>query len=1649
MIQQQLFPDLVVVMEVDVSDVQMRLLPLYLSKWQVQHEQREKQRSILRELHKKNREETIAKRRAELWEEHKKKLSNDNETEGTAENVEDNLEAILDEEFPPDEDPVYLEKEETVEEASDRMEKEIEKRFAADQENLSELVEHLSEKNIPKMTINTSQRLRVVQRQLIQEIQPLVTNRESLFHKSHPISCTLAQNLLLSSYKHHSGFGCWDPVEQHKNWDMIHPLLWPPNSSYPLLLNQFIYFFTSVGNRNTFMLNPLKYLRQPKPSPAPPIKIAVVGPPKSGKTTVAQMFAQKYGLARLSIGSVMRKVLNTQKYTHLVGQMQNYLTQGLVVPDELAIQCLEVVLLSSVCSTRGYVLDGFPMTLKQAKLMGSRSITPMIIVELELDTVEVLKRGLADKMRPKKLHLMHNSAEILHIRCSCYKQEVEHVRRYFRKEYQNWIQVSGLKSKWWIWDCILTEVSISMKYIRSYLERTRKGQAACINRLCITPKELQCHLGEFGLYCPVCLALHHHLFDCSEDEALTHAAEHRGHYYKMCGKNHLERFLLTPDEFVTPGCPHTLKPPDQLPAKLTEIQVKNRFPQQVEMKGFCSVTFLEGKQRTPETYLIPKLPVKVPPVCEPVSLTSLPVLGYLEQGVSEAIIKAMTAVGCLKPKYPFINIQKSALIYVALYLKVQLVAVFHRDAAGSTTISDEEEIRPCVAVLRVSGWARIRSSVPVPGKAAPSLWPLPLDIIYERQFRFPQYKPGCVRKMSKRKSISTHDKSTKRVRFVEEEEEDSEDADDRDQDVERLSPQVLPSGDVSDVGIVKSITLNNFMCHANLGPFAFGSNVNFIVGKNGSGKSAILTGLIVALGGNAQATNRGSSLKGFVKEGESFAVVSITLNNMGKDAYKPEVYGQAIVIDQKITREGIRTYKLKSQSGHIISTKKEDLVAILDYYNIQVNNPVTILTQEMSKYFLHSKGGAEKYKFFMKATQLEQMKDDFVHIKSTKSVTVDKVEQHSECLKDLKRDFLEKEDRYKSLASVNEMYTKLEELKKQMAWALVGEVEKEFEPMKEKLESDRCATNKFNEKVDEWKKKVEVAEGKQKQSHEQLEEITQQVSELQSKCTEFKTEVQRRNADLKSCEVTVHRHKAILRDLEKDKAQLSSKINDLSLSISQATGAESQARMERIAQIEAALEDLTHHTSTLGQQIEQYQHSYRHAIEGQGKMKRELEGLQKSIDANRRQLQSMESSRSNRLQRFGDQMPALLAAIDEAHKKGQFKHRPRGPLGYLISLKDPELALSTEICLKNLVQAFTCDNYDDERVLKSLMTKVLQHGRRPAIITSRFFPQVHDTQRRAVNHPDYPSVLQALEIEDPVVANCLIDQRAIECILLIKNRTEARRVMQGRNPPQNCTSAFSVEGDQIFTNRSYTADQTRANFLSKDVEEGIRHLKREMETQKVQAAHIQQQIRSTDKNISEKPRSAEKNPDRTEDNRGTTFTKYLKQKKTMKLQLELTDLKNVEEPQSEDLRPLEEDLQEIIAKISSKRAEYDEARAQMAELKSAFENAEQEYKQHKQLINTAAEEADVKKEELSKTDQEVMKCKHHEKHYEERRNAHLCSIKTLENNVASKEKELQESIAKAKEICPEQLVVRRTARSLDCRDHPSQGQDCNPEGTSG
>uniref|UniRef100_A0A3B1JUU8 Structural maintenance of chromosomes protein 6 n=1 Tax=Astyanax mexicanus TaxID=7994 RepID=A0A3B1JUU8_ASTMX len=697
-----------------------------------------------------------------------------------------------------------------------------------------------------------------------------------------------------------------------------------------------------------------------------------------------------------------------------------------------------------------------------------------------------------------------------------------------------------------------------------------------------------------------------------------------------------------------------------------------------------------------------------------------------------------------------------------------------------------------------------------------------------------------------------------------------------------------------EVGIIEKIFLKNFMCHSLLGPFTFGSNVNFVVGNNGSGKSAILTALIVGLGGKAQTTNRGSSLKGFVKEGESSAEISITLRNR-----------ESITIDLRISSEGLRTYKLKSNTGYLVSSKKEELVSILDHFSIQVDNPVSVLTQEMSKHFLHSKGEGDKYRFFMKATQLEQMKEDYNYIMETKTVTQNTVEKHEEILQDLRRKYKQKEEKYKNLASIDDMQEKLEKLKHQMAWALV-----------------RSAA--------------------------------------------------------------FHRQKTAVRDLERDKEQLLIYGFSLSLSITQSSAADSQARVQQMDHLQSELDALIFQETTLAQQIDQFQQACTSSKDNLSRMRREEQDLQRAVDSKQRDLSALEGSRHGGLRRFGEQMPAFLAAIDEAHRKGQFRKKPVGPLGFCIRLQDADYALAVESCLKALMLAFCCDNYADERVLQALMIRSFPQGRRPQIIVSEFIETPYNISNRAVNHPEFPTVLQALDIDNPVVANCLIDMRGIETVLLIKNSKDARRVMQGGNPPRNCREAFTREGDQVYSNRYYSSDQQRAHYLSRDVEQEIRYhfsylITHELH-QRIVIWHSMDRCR--------------------------------------KLRLEINDLRNVEEPQSEDLKPLVT-FYTISTYYNTMSVVMSLLLYMILFYSSVF------------LFVCLGAAVVCVQEELSKSDQEVEKSKHHKKHYEEKRKTHIAQIQTQRNALEEKEQQLQASTEKACEISPERIDIRRTAKSLD------------------
>ena len=83
----------------------------------------------------------------------------------------------------------------------------------------------------------------------------------------------------------------------------------------------------------------------------------------------------------------------------------------------------------------------------------------------------------------------------------------------------------------------------------------------------------------------------------------------------------------------------------------------------------------------------------------------------------------------------------------------------------------------------------------------------------------------------------------------------------------------------AEAGVLESVVCTNFMCHPKL-TVTFGPLINFIIGHNGSGKSAVLTAITLCLGGKATSTNRGQSLKSFVKEGQEYVRESVGLTRL-------------------------------------------------------------------------------------------------------------------------------------------------------------------------------------------------------------------------------------------------------------------------------------------------------------------------------------------------------------------------------------------------------------------------------------------------------------------------------------------------------------------------------------------------------------------------------------------------------------------------------------------------------------------------------------------------------------------------------------------------------------------------------------------------
>jgi len=126
------------------------------------------------------------------------------------------------------------------------------------------------------------------------------------------------------------------------------------------------------------------------------VRLLLIGAPGSGKGTQATRLAEHFGLTHISSGDLLRQ--HVVEGTALGRSVQMYVERGDLVPDSLVMDVLRKPVVAAG-TNGGYVLDGFPRTVEQAKIAYSVAkdlgVAAQVAVHLDVRRDELVRRLLA------------------------------------------------------------------------------------------------------------------------------------------------------------------------------------------------------------------------------------------------------------------------------------------------------------------------------------------------------------------------------------------------------------------------------------------------------------------------------------------------------------------------------------------------------------------------------------------------------------------------------------------------------------------------------------------------------------------------------------------------------------------------------------------------------------------------------------------------------------------------------------------------------------------------------------------------------------------------------------------------------------------------------------------------------------------------------------------------------------------------------------------------------------------------------------------------------------------------------------------------------------------------------------------------------
>jgi adenylate kinase len=185
------------------------------------------------------------------------------------------------------------------------------------------------------------------------------------------------------------------------------------------------------------------------------MRMILLGPPGAGKGTVAQFMSEDYKIPIISTGDLLRNSVSQK--TQIGIKAKSYIDKGLFVPDGIVNEVLMQRIKEKDCK-KGYILDGYPRTLAQAKSLEENDIKVDVVLNFNVSKETIIdrmttrltckkcgtiyniknvppkKEGICDKCGGLLYQREDQKPEVIRERLKVYEEQTKPLTDYYRKK---------------------------------------------------------------------------------------------------------------------------------------------------------------------------------------------------------------------------------------------------------------------------------------------------------------------------------------------------------------------------------------------------------------------------------------------------------------------------------------------------------------------------------------------------------------------------------------------------------------------------------------------------------------------------------------------------------------------------------------------------------------------------------------------------------------------------------------------------------------------------------------------------------------------------------------------------------------------------------------------------------------------------------------------------------------------------------------------------------------------------------------------------------------------------------------------------------------------------------------------------------------